>query len=57
VLRRAHYVPVAGACETVTGDIVVPWDRDWFRLAPTASARPALTTVRRRELEAHYVRR
>jgi hypothetical protein len=56
-LRRARYVPVAGACQTVTGDIVVPWDRDWFQLAPVAVARPALTAAQRRALDAHYARR
>jgi hypothetical protein len=56
VLRRAHYVPAAGACQTARGEIVVPWDRDWFRLAPTATARPVLSATRRRELAAHYAR-
>lgn len=57
LLRWSHYVPAAGACQTVDGDIVVPWDRDWFRLAPKASSRPVLTAGGRRELEVHYSRR
>ena len=56
-LRRAHYVPAAGACQTADGEIVVPWDRDWFRLAPKASARPTLSPSDRRALEVHYTRR
>jgi len=56
-LRRARFVPVAGACQTVAGDIVVPWDRDWFRLAPVAGVRPVLTAAQRRALHAHYARR
>lgn len=56
VLRRAHYVPAAGACHTARGEIIVPWDRDWFRLAPTATSRPVLSSGRRREVAAHYAR-
>lgn len=56
LLRRAHYVPAAGALQTAVGDIVVPWDRDWFRLAPTASSRPTLSAAERRALEVHYSR-
>lgn len=57
LLRRAHYVPAAGACQTPGGQIVVPWDRDWFRLAPTASGRPVLSNTDRRAVEIHYSRR
>lgn len=53
-LRRSHYVPVHGALETGDGTIVVPWDKDWFRLAPAASG--SLRASDRRELEAHYAR-
>jgi sporulation protein YlmC with PRC-barrel domain len=52
--RKAHYVPVEGAYETVDGDIVVPWDRHWFKLAPAADRSHALTNIERHELEAHY---
>lgn len=55
-LRRAHYVPAAGASQTPEGEIVVPWDRDWFKLAPKASTRPVITDTDRRALEVHYAR-
>ncbi len=55
-LRRAHYVPVDGAVETPDGTIVVPWDKDWFRLAPAANGSAMLQPRRRRELEVHYAR-
>ena len=55
-LRRAHYVPVHGAAEIEDGTIVVPWDKDWFRLAPAASSHAALRPNERRELESHYAR-
>ncbi len=55
--RRARYVPTDGACQTPQGDIIVPWDRDWFRLAPTAVGRPQLTDIDRRRLRAHYTGR
>ena len=54
VFRKAHYVPVEGTYETVEGDIVVPWDRHWFKLAPAARRSHALTSGERQELEAHY---
>lgn len=55
-LRRAHCVPVHGALETADGTIVVPWDKDWFRLAPAAVGQATLRERDRRELEAHYAR-
>lgn len=55
-LRRSHYVPVDGALETADGTIVVPWDKDWFQLAPSANAHPRLREHDRRELESHYAR-
>lgn len=55
-LRRAHYVPVDGALETVDGTIVVPWDKDWFKLAPAANSNPTLRRADRRTLEIHYAR-
>lgn len=55
-LRRSHYVPVDGALETGDGTIVVPWDKDWFKLAPAAHGHPNLRANARRELEAHYAR-
>lgn len=55
-LRRSHYVPVFGAVETLDGTIVVPWDKDWFRLAPAANGSGMLQPRRRRELEVHYAR-
>ena len=57
VLRRAHYVPAAGACQTASGEIVVAWDRDWFRLSPHATGRPVLTPRRRRDVASHYATR
>ena len=54
VLRSSHYVPVEGTYETVEGDIVVPWDRHWFKLAPKAHRNHALTSAERHDLEAHY---
>lgn len=54
VFRKAHYVPAEGAYETVDGDIVVPWDRHWFKLAPAAHRSHALTSAERHDLEAHY---
>jgi hypothetical protein len=57
VLRRSHYVPIAGATQTPAGEIVVAWDRDWFRLAPTVTGRAStLTSTERRAVEAHYAR-
>lgn len=55
-LRRSHYVPVLGAAEIEDGTIVVPWDKDWFKLAPAANGHAALRQRDRRELEAHYAR-
>jgi sporulation protein YlmC with PRC-barrel domain len=55
-LRRSHYVPVHGALETPDGTIVVPWDKDWFRLAPSAGSHATLRDHDRRQLEAHYAR-
>lgn len=55
-LRRAHYVPFDGAMETGDGTIVVPWDKEWFRLAPRAHTTPSLRPRARRELEIHYTR-
>jgi sporulation protein YlmC with PRC-barrel domain len=55
-LRRSHYVPVDGAMEAADGTIVVPWDKDWFRLAPKASGNLTLERRDRRELETHYRR-
>ncbi|MEQ8439589.1 MAG: PRC-barrel domain-containing protein [Ilumatobacter fluminis] len=57
MLRRSHYVPTAGAAQTDTGDIVVAWDREWFRLSPPASGRPVLTGRQRRDLAVHYAAR
>lgn len=57
LLRRPHYVPVAGACQTPDGEIVVSWDRDWFRLAPKASSRPFLTRSQAIAVANHYARR
>lgn len=53
-LRRAHYVPVRGAYETIEGSIVVPWDKHWFKLAPKAEGDHILASVDRRLLEVHY---
>lgn len=55
-LRRSHYVPVFGALEAADGTIVVPWDKDWFKLAPAAHGSGMLHPHRRRELEHHYTR-
>lgn len=57
VLRMSHYVPVAGTYETIEGDIVVPWDRHWFKLAPKAQRGHSLTSTQRHDLEAHYAHR
>ena len=57
VLRRSHYVPTAGAAQTDRGDIVVAWDREWFRLSPPASGRPVLTERQQRDLAIHYAAR
>ena len=54
--RRSHYVPAAGAGQTNAGEIVVAWDRDWFRLSPTASGPPAMPPARRRAVAMHYTR-
>lgn len=55
-LRRSHYVPVHGAAEIDDGTIVVPWDKDWFKLAPAANGHAGLRARDRRELESHYAR-
>lgn len=57
LFRSAHYVPVDGTYESVDGDIVVPWDRHWFKLAPKAHRAHALTSSERHDLEAHYAHR
>lgn len=54
VLRKSHYVPVEGSYRSVDGDIVVPWAKSWFKLAPTASHTHVLTSEDRHVLEAHY---
>lgn len=57
LLRWSHYVPATGASQTTAGEIVVAWDRDWFRLAPTVTGRPAeLSRAERRALASHYTR-
>ena len=56
-LRRSRYVPVAGACQTPDGEIVVPWDRDWFRLAPGPSGGRRVSAERRTAIAVHYARR
>lgn len=53
-LRKAHFVPVRGAYETIEGSIVVPWDKHWFKLAPTATGDHIVTSVDRRLIEVHY---
>lgn len=53
-LRKAHYVPVRGAYETIEGSIVVAWDKHWFKLAPKADRDHLLASVDRRLLEVHY---
>ena len=57
VLRRSHFVPTAGASQTDAGEIVVTWDRRWFRLSPATNGRAALTSRQRRELDQHYATR
>lgn len=54
IFRKAHYVPVDGAYETIEGDIAVPWDRHWFKLAPKAQRNHALTSAERHDIESHY---
>jgi sporulation protein YlmC with PRC-barrel domain len=54
--RRARYVPARGACQTNAGEVVVAWDRDWFRLAPTAPAGPTMPPSRRAAATRHYAR-
>jgi sporulation protein YlmC with PRC-barrel domain len=53
-LRRSRFVPTDGACQTPDGDVIVPWDRDWFRLAPKASGWVRMSDFDRRRLRAHY---
>jgi sporulation protein YlmC with PRC-barrel domain len=57
ILRAAHYVPVRGAFESADGTVVVPWDRQWFKLAPKAGRDHVLSPIERRSLEVHYARR
>ena len=54
LLRRAHYVPVDGAYESIEGDIVVPWDRQWFKQSPVASREHVLTPIERVDVDSHY---
>lgn len=56
LFRRARYVPARGARQTNGGEVVVTWDRDWFRLAPTASAGPTMSPSRRAAATQHYAR-
>lgn len=57
VLRAAHYVPVRGAYAAQDGEVIVPWDRHWFKLAPKADRDHVLGPVDRRTLEVHYAQR
>lgn len=54
VFRKPHYVPVEGSYRSVDGDIVVPWAKSWFKLAPAASSSHVLSSSDRHVLEAHY---
>lgn len=57
LLRRSHYLPVQGSYESFDGDIVVPWDHEWFKLSPPATRDHVLSTDDRRAVEAHYAHR
>lgn len=57
MLRRAHYLPVDGSYESIDGDIVVPWDQQWFKMSPPAARDHVLSPDGRRQVEAHYADR
>lgn len=54
LLRPAHYVPVAGSYHTANGQIVVPWDKHWVKMATKAAADHELSERDRHELAHHY---
>lgn len=54
LLRSAHYVPIEGSYVSVTGEIVVPWDKHWIKSAPKANGEHLLSTDVVIELEQHY---
>jgi len=46
VFQRSHYVPVDGSYESVDGDIVVTWERQWIKRSPAASRDHVLSNRR-----------
>ena len=54
IFRSSHYVPVQGSHATAHGEVVVPWDKFWFKQAPKASGQHLLSTLDRHMLEVHY---
>ncbi len=54
LLRAEHYVPVEGSYTTEDGDVVLPFDKQWVKSAPTASGDHVMDSGLERELLAHY---
>ena len=54
IFRSSHYVPVNGSYATAHGEVVVPWDKFWFKQAPKASGQHLLSSLDRHMLEVHY---
>lgn len=54
IFRPSHYVPVHGSYDTARGEVVVPWDKFWFKQAPKATGQRILSALDRHMLEVHY---
>lgn len=54
VFRSSHYVPIRGSYTTSHGEVVVPWDKFWFKQAPKATGHRLLSALERHMLEVHY---
>ena len=54
LMRPAHYVPVAGSYHTTTGQVLVPWDKHWVKIATKVHGDHVLTEHDRQQLARHY---
>ena len=54
IFRASHYVPVDGSRATPNGEVVVPWDKCWFKQAPKANGQHFLSSLDRHLLAVHY---
>lgn len=54
LLRSEHYAPVEGSYTTDDGSIVVPFDKQWVKAAPTATGAHVMDSTLQHELTGHY---